>query len=366
MNKFLAQVKKFDWWLIFGIFGLTSIGLLSIYSSSMANRDFSAFNKQLIFFGISLIAMFAISLFDYRGIRENSYFILSLYILFNFLLIGLLFFAPSIRGVKSWYKLGPLSFDPADFTKLVLVVILAKYFSHRHIEMYKLKHVILSGIYMLIPVGLILLQPNMGSALIFMAIWFSVLLVSGIKFKHFIILLFIILILAGLAWSFVLKDYQRERIISVIYPEYEPLGTGWNQRQAKIAIGNGGFWGQGFGYGSQTQYGFVPEVKADFIFSAIAEEFGFATIILMLGFFGIVFWRLTKTAFLARDNFSRLFCLGLGIWFLIQLVINIGSNIGFLPVIGVPMPLVSSGGSALLSAYMGLGIYQSIKKSMIS
>ncbi len=366
MNKILAQAKRFDWWMIIAALGLTVIGLVSIYSSSMASKDFSAFSKQAIIFGASIVLMIAVSFFDYRGIKENSYFILFLYIFFILLLAGLFVFAPSIRNVKSWYKIGPLSFDPAEFTKLILVIMLAKYFSYRHVEMYKLKHIVMSGIYMLIPVFLIFFQPNLGSAIIFFAIWFSTLLVSGIKFKHFIVLLCIVLILAALGWFFVLQDYQRARIFSVIFPDYEPLGTGWNQRQAKIAIGNGGFWGQGFGSGSQTQYGFVPEVKADFIFSAIAEEFGFATILLTLGFFGILFWRLTRTAFLARDNFSRLFCLGLGIWFLIQLIINIGSNIGFLPVIGVPLPLVSSGGSALMVSYLGLGIYQSIKKSMVS
>jgi len=366
MNKILTQIRKFDWWMMLAALGLSIMGLVSIYSSSMNSGDFSAFNKQAIILGASIIIMIAISYFDYRGIKENSYLILFIYILFILLLAGLFIFAPSIRNVKSWYKIGGLSFDPAEFTKLILVIILAKYFSYRHVEMYKLKHIIMSGIYMLVPVFLIFLQPNLGSAIIFFAIWFITLIVSGIKFKHFMVLLCLVLILAALGWFFVLQDYQRARIFSVIFPDYEPLGTGWNQRQAKIAIGNGGFWGQGFGSGSQTQYGFVPEVKADFIFSAIAEEFGFMSILIMLGFFGILFWRLTRTAFLARDNFSRLFCLGIGIWFLIQLIINIGSNVGFLPVIGVPLPLVSSGGSALMASYLGLGIYQSIKKSMIS
>ena len=366
MNSAITHIKKFDWWLILAAVGLTILGLVSIYSSSVSSKDFSGFQKQLIFFAVSLIFMVAVSFFDYRGIRESSYFIVFVYIACIILLLGLFIFAPSVRGVRSWYRLGPLSLDPSEFTKLILIIILAKYFSYRHVELYKLRHIILSGVYMMIPALLIFLQPDLGSAIIFFAIWFCILLVSGIKFRHFLILLCVILILAALSWFFVLKDYQKARITSFMLPSYEPLATGWNQKQAKIAIGNGGIFGQGFGDGSQTQYGFVPEVKADFIFSAIAEEFGFITIVIMLGLFSIVFWRLTRIAFLARDNFSRIFCLGLGIWFLIQLIINIGSNVGFLPVIGVPLPLVSLGGSSLLAIYIGLGICQSIRKSIAS
>jgi len=366
MNSFLLKTKKCDWWIIVSAVCLSFIGLASVYSSSVLSGDFSAFWRQLVFLVVSLAIMFIVSFFDYRGIKESSPFMLVLYIVLVLLLLGLFLFAPSIRGTRGWYKIGNLSFDPAEFAKLILIIILAKYFSYRHAELYKNRHIVFSGIYMAVLALLVFFKPDLGSAIIFFIIWFGMLLVSGIKFKQFIILLLIVLILAVVAWNFVLKDYQKERIISFMVPEYEPLGTGWNQRQARIAIGNGGLFGQGFGQGSQTQYGFVPEVKADFIFSAIGEEFGLITILVMLGLFALLFWRLTRTAFLARDNFSRLFCLGLGIWFLIQLVVNIGSNIGFLPVIGVPMPFVSAGGSSLLAIFIGLGIFQSIRKSMIS
>lgn len=345
---------------------LVGIGLLSIYSSSITSQDFSNFYKQIIFLAISFLIMLIISLLDYRILRENSYLVLFLYLLCLLLLGGLFLFAPSIRGVRGWYKIGPVSLDPVALAKLVLIIVLAKYFSFRHIEMYKLRHIILSGFYMALPVSLVYLQPDLGSALIFLFIWLGILMVSGIKLRHFLILLLIIVILGVLSWTFILKDYQKERILSFLSPEYEPLGIGWNQRQARIAIGNGGFLGKGIGGGAQTQYGFLPEPQTDFIFSAIGEEFGFITISLLLALFSMLFWRITRIALLAKDNFSRLFILGFGVWLIVQLVINIGSNIGFLPIIGIPLPLVSYGGSSMLAVFIGLGILQSMRKKSIA
>jgi rod shape determining protein RodA len=355
------QIKKFDWLLISSAIFLTGIGLLSLYSSSQTSGDFLNFKKQAIFWTISFLAMVFFSFFDYRALKENSYLILFLYLLSIIFLAGLFLFAPGIRGVRGWYKIGPISLDPAEFTKIILVILLAKYFSFRHAEMYKLRHIILSGVYVAIPAMLVYFQPDLGSALIFICLWFGILIVSGIKLRHFLILVLLAIIMGILAWSFMLKDYQKERIISFLFPEYEPLETGWNQKQAKIAIGSGGLFGKGLGKGSQTQYGFLPEPQTDFIFAAVGEEFGLITLTGMLLLFLILFWRITKIALFARDNFSRLFSLGLGIWLVIQLFINIGSNIGFLPIIGVPLPLVSYGGSSLLAIYIGLGILQNIK-----
>ena len=306
------------------------------------------------------------SLLDYRLFKENPYLILFLYFLCFLALVGLFLFAPSIRGVRSWYRIGGISIDPAEFSKLILIIILAKYFSLRHREMYKMRHLILSGLYMFLFAASVYFQPDLGSALIFFFIWFGIILVSGIHFRHFLLLILIAIIIGGLAWNFLLKDYQKERIIGFLSPEYDPLGSGWNQKQAKIAIGSGGFSGRGFGNGPQTQHGFLPETQTDFIFSSIGEEFGFLGLFLLLFAFFVLLWRLTKNALFAKDNFSRLFILGLVIWIFIQLIINIFSNIGFLPVIGIPLPLVSYGGSSIISLFVALGIFQSIKKNLVS
>jgi rod shape determining protein RodA len=305
--------------------------------------------------------MIILSFFDWRELREDPYLVLILYLLCLFSLAGLFFFAPEIRGVRSWYKVGPVSIDPIEFTKIVLIILLAKYFSKRHIEMYRVRHILLSGAYILLPAILIFRQPDLGSVLILIALWVGVLLISGIKLRHFLILILCFLLIFILSWNFVLRDYQKARIISFFTPGIEPLGVSWSQNQAKIAIGSGGILGQGIGKGSQTQYGFLPEPQTDFIFSAIAEETGLLGVSVLLLLFSILLWRIIKIAIDSQDNFSRLFASGFAILLISQIFIHIGMNLGLLPIIGIPLPLISYGGSSLLATLIGLGILQSIK-----
>lgn len=358
--SFLSHIKRMDWTLIIVSSLLVVIGLVSIFSSS-SNGDYSNFYKQAGFFAFSLVCMFLVSIIDNRTIRENPSIVLSLYFLCLLALIGVFFFAPEIRGIRSWYRIGIFSFDPIEPTKIVLILILAKYFSKRHIELYNMKHIILSGIYAFIPSVLIFMQPEFGSVMILVAIWIGILLVSGIRVRDFLVLcLAFLIILAGL-WSFLLKDYQRQRALSFVAPQSDPLGEGWSQNQAMISIGSGGLLGKGIGNGSQTQYGFLPEPHTDFIFSAIAEEAGLLGTTILFALFGLLYWRILKIALDARSNFTRLFATGLALSIFIQMFINIGMNIGFLPVIGIPLPLVSYGGSNLAFTFIALGILQNMK-----
>ena len=339
---------------------LVGIGLLSIYSSSLGRGDFLNFKKQIVFFGLGIFLMFFFCFFDWRIFRENTYLILILYLFCLLSLIGLFFFAPEIRGVQRWYKLGPLSIDPIEFTKIILIILLAKYFSMRHIEMYQVKHILLSGLYVFLPVSLIFFQPDLGSIVILVALWLGILIVSGIKLRHFLILSLVLLLVLSLSWVFLMRDYQKERIISFVMPA-DSLGAGWSQNQAKIAIGSGGIFGQGLFKGSQTQYGFLPEPQTDFIFSAMAEETGLVGVSILLLLFLILIWRIYKIALKSESNFPRLFSIGLIIILISQIFIHIGMNLGILPIIGISLPLVSYGGSSLIATFIGLGILQSIK-----
>jgi len=361
MRSIIIHLKKLDWILIITAILLIGIGLVSIYSSSLGKGDFLNFKKQVIFFGIGFFLMIILSFSDWREFRESPYLVLILYLLSLFSLAGLFFFAPEIRGVRSWYKVGPISIDPIEFTKIVLIILLAKYFSKRHIEMYQVRHIFLSGFYLLLPAILIFLQPDLGSVLILIAVWVGVLLISGIKLRHFLILILCFLLIFILSWNFVLKDYQKARIISFFTPGIEPLGVSWSQNQAKIAIGSGGIFGQGLGSGSQTQLGFLPEPQTDFIFSAIAEEMGLVGVSVLLFLFSILLWRVTKIAIDSHNNFSRLFASGFAILLISQIFISIGMNLGLLPIIGIPLPLISYGGSNLIAIFISLGILQSIK-----
>ena len=360
--KFLINYfKKSDLFLTLSAFLLSMIGLISMYSYSVSRGDFLIFKKQIIFLIIAFFVMTIVSFFDWRAFKENSYLILALYFIFIVLLIGLFFFAPEIKGSQRWYRLGPVSFDPLEFGKIVLIILLAKYFSMRHVEMYKLQHILLSGFYILVPSVIVFFQPDMGSAMILVSLWVGVLFISGIKLKHFLILFLCGIITLALGWNFFLRDYQKDRVLSFISPESDPLGSGWSQIQSKIAIGSGGFWGQGITSGSQLQHGFLSEPHTDFIFAAIAEEMGFLGIMILFFFFFFLIWRIIRIIFYSRSNFPRLFASGFLIVLISQFIINIGMNLGVLPVVGLPLPFVSYGGSSLIFLFLGIGILQSIK-----
>jgi rod shape determining protein RodA len=340
---------------------LAGLGLISIYSSSLGKGVFLNFEKQIIFLVIGFFLMMVISFFDWKMLRDSPYFILIVYFFCILALAGLFFFAPKTRGISGWYKFGDVSFDPIELMKIILIVLLAKYFSTRHVEMYRLVHILLSGFYVLFPSFLIFLQPNLGSALILVVLWVGVLVISGIKLRHFLILVLCGLLVLVVSWSFLIRDYQKERITSFLNPQLDPKGASWSQNQARIAIGSGGIFGQGITKGSQTKYGFLPEPHTDFIFASIAEEMGLiGTSILFLSFV-VLIWRIMKISISATSNFPRLFASGFSIVIISQILINVGMNIGIMPVIGISLPLVSYGGSSLIATYIGLGILNSIK-----
>ena len=357
----ISHFRKLDWIVIVASVLLVGIGLLSLYSSSVGSADFGNFQKQIAFMGIGLLLMFGLSFFDYRLLRNNSYLLVSLYFVGVAALVGLLLFAPTIRGIQGWYRIGGISVDPIVYMKLVLILIIAKYFAYRHVEVFRIRHIFLTGVYFAIPTFLILRQPDLGSALLLVILWVTLLLTAGIKMKHFIGILGLGILIFALGWGYGLQEYQKDRIVSFLKPEFDPLGIGWSQLQSKIAIGNGGLLGQGFGSGSQTQYGFLSEPQTDFIFAALAEEFGFVMILLIFVLLLILLWRILKIGRDAGNNFTRLFAAGIATIFIAHTFVNVGMNLGLLPIIGLPLPLVSYGGSSLILTYIGFGILQSIK-----
>ncbi|HVZ11196.1 MAG TPA: FtsW/RodA/SpoVE family cell cycle protein [Candidatus Paceibacterota bacterium] len=321
----------------------------------------SYFIKQLVFVCAGLVLMSLFSFFNYRYWKNYSLFVFASYVIAVLLLV-MPFFFRSIRGVQSWIIVGGFTFEPAELMKLVLIVLMAKYFSQRHALIQDYRHIIVSGLYCLIPAAITLVQPDLGSAIIIGIIWLGMLLTAGINKRHLFVLVVLTLVAGTAGWLFVLKPYQKVRVLSFLNPADDPRGSGYNLIQSKIAIGAGGVWGNGWGSGPQTQNGFLPEPYNDFVFAATADQFGLAGILAVEGAILFLVYRVLHIGRYASSNFGKLFCLGLAIFIATHAIIGAGVNLGLLPVTGIPFPFLSYGGSSMLSFMMGLGIAQSIKR----
>lgn len=349
------RIRDLDWPLNFGILFLFGAGLLSLASTAP-----DLFWMQLVWGAIAAVIVLAVSRIDWRPFVNHKRFLWSIYI-FSILLLGITYVvAPSVRGVRAWLPLGPFQFQTSEFAKFALIVMYSSFFARGHIGIAHLRNIFISILYFLLPVLLVVLQPDMGSALILVGIWFSYLLISGLQWKHIFAAFFVFAISLVVMWTSVLRPYQKERIIGLFDPERDPLGVNYSVIQSKIAIGSAGFWGKGFGQGTQSQLGFLPEAQTDFIFAAFIEEWGLlGGIVILCAFLGVLF-RVMKIGMSADDNFAKLICLGTATLFLLHFILNVGSNLGLMPVIGVPFPFLSYGGSNLLVNALLIGTIQSI------
>lgn len=360
MKNFIFHISRYDWLLMGAVLLLIALGALSLFSLSGVS-SFSYFKRQLVWLGIGLLTLFLASFFDFRMFKTQGFVVLIFYLVTVALLALVLLLNLKIRGVEAWLKLGGLVIQPVEPAKLALIILLAKFFSRRHIEIYRIRHLIVSGIYLFLPASLVLLQPDMGSTLILVAIWAAIVIFSGMKFRHFAILLILFSLLSVSAWSFTLKPYQKARITTFLNPYSDEKGAGYQMIQSMIAVGSGMVWGKGLGYGSQTHLLFLPEAETDFIFAAFAEEWGLVGTGTMLILFFIVIWRIIVIGMRAADNFSRLYTLGFAALIFAQTFIHIGMNMGLMPITGLTLPFVSYGGSSLVTLLIGVGILQNIK-----
>lgn len=348
-------LKRIDWMLVFFIVPLTLAGLATMKSFVPLEGAGNFFDKQIIWILLSFVVFFIFSFLDFRFLKRTDV-LVSLFLIFCAILLLLFILGYVAHGSKSWFNLGGLFFQPADMMKLVLVLILAKYFSRRHVEIRDIKHIFISGFYAFVPFVLVLLQPDFGSAMIIFFIWLGMVLVSGISKTHlFIVFLCGVLIFISF-WFFVFAPYQKARIINFVNPLADIHGSGYNAFQSTIAVGSGELLGKGLGFGTQSRLKFLPEYQTDFVLAAYAEEWGFIGSILIIILFGLVIWRILYMASLGDSNFEMLFGMGIAIFFMSHILIHIGMNIGLLPITGIPLPFMSYGGSHLLTEFMGLGI----------
>lgn len=350
--------RRIDLYIIGAILPIMGAGLITM-KSFVGDGNF--FGRQLVWILVAFIAFFVASKIDFRFLKRTPV-IVGLYSLSVLSLASLFVFGSVTNGAKSWINVGLFSIQPSDPAKLILILLLAKYFSRRHVDIANIRHIIVSGVYASIIFGLVAILPDFGSAITIFFIWFGMVLFSGISKKHLALVFLIGTIVFVGAWQFAFKDYQKKRIINFITPSADIRGSGYNARQAMITIGSGQVFGQGIGYGTQSRLQFLPEYQTDFIFAAFAEEWGFVGVILLFGFFGLIITRILYIASKGETNFEILFGMGLAIFFMSHLIINIGMNIGLMPVTGIPVPFMSYGGSHLVTELVGLGLLISMRK----
>ena len=354
----LRVFQSIDWILFSAVVAIAGAGLLTM--SSFTGEDYF-FSRQITWVVLSFIIFFLFSGIDWRFLKRTGV----LVVLFSIATAGLLFLfvvGHVAKGAQSWFQIGGFTFQPSDPVKVLLIAILAKYFSVRHIEIANVRHILVSGFYALVPALLVFLQPDFGSAIILFSVWFGMILVAGVSKKH---LLFVFV--AGIAsllilWSFVFEEYQKQRIITFVNPLTDIQGAGYNAYQSTIAVGSGEVLGRGVGYGTQSRLEFLPEYETDFIFAAFAEEWGFVGVLLLFALFGIVIWRVLHGAFYGVTNFEVLFGVGLAILFISHFIIHIGMNVGLLPVTGATLPFMSYGGSHLVTEFGGLGMLMGMRR----
>ena len=350
------RILQLDWVLLGAIFLLAGIGVLALYSISPDAASGNYALRQLLFFIGGLLGCFLFASFDYTHIQRYS---TPLYFGMLLVLLSVLVWGRTVNGTEGWINLGFARFQPVEAAKPVLIIFLASFISKKKSELGELVRLTVSFVLSFILIGLVLKQPDLGSALVLTGIWGGMILIAGMRLKHIASLCIIAVIVTVTSWSF-LAPYQRDRILTFIEPEIDPQGSGYNVIQATVAVGSGGIVGKGIGHGSQSQLNFLPEKHTDFIFSVIAEELGLAGSFLVLFLYGVILYRLSVIAKVARDNFGFLMVVGIMIMLFIQIFVNIGMNIGLLPVTGIPLPFLSYGGSSLLSFLLSFGLVMSV------
>jgi rod shape determining protein RodA len=352
-------VQNFDWMLLGLVLAICAIGIINLYSAGYnQTAGTPLYIKQIYWLAVGLGVLCLILLVDYRHLEKLSY---PIYIISILLLVAVMFGGRVAYGSRRWLALGPLSFQPSELAKIGIILALATYF-HRHPrgEARRLKDLIVPGIMVLIPAALIIKQPDLGSGILVLLVAGSIILFVGVNWRTLMGGTLTLVLLSPVIWHF-LKDYQRQRVLTFLDPGKDPLGSGYHILQSMIAVGSGQFWGKGFLQGTQSQLYFLPEQHTDFVFSVFAEEWGFVgSAALLLLFTALTLWGLA-VARDCKERFGHLLALGVTALIFWQIFINICMVTGFLPVVGIPLPLFSYGGSSLVTTLLGVGFLLNIR-----
>jgi rod shape determining protein RodA len=351
--------KDFDWLLLLTAICLSVISLVEIYSSTIAQPGESFFLRQFAWVCVGIVFLFVVAAIDYHFIAERIPWV---YILAIGALLYTLAMGHRVSGSKSWVGLGPVAFQPSELIKVVVVVALARYFAELRSSRYMTFVQIAKGCMIsLVPIGLVALQPDLGTALTYLPPIAVGLFIRGVRPAVLVSLVLGFVLVLPVSWL-ILKPYQKERILTFLDPERDPLGKGYQVTQSKIAIGSGGLMGKGVFHGTQNRGGFLPTRHTDFIFSVVGEELGFAGVIVTLGLLAFIIFRSISHAQTARDNLGLFIVMGVVGTYFFHIIVNVGMVIGFMPTTGIPLPFLSYGGSSVLNAFIALGLVLSVRR----
>jgi len=351
------SVRDLDWALVIITLVLCGLGVLQIYSATEATKWHDAWWKQIIFVGSGFAMMWALAVIDYHSLLGR---IIYFYLAGVALLIATAFVGNKVFGSTRWIRVAGFTFQTSEFMKIVLILLVAKYLVDVKTDKLDWRDLVKLGGYVAVPMLLVIKQPDLGTALTYIPILVCGVLIAGLRWKYLLAIAGVLIVVLPIGYHF-LKPYQQDRLVSFINPDRDPKGTGFQVIQSRIAVGNGGMWGRGAKESSQTHLGFLPVPHTDFIFSSFAEEHGFVGIVVGLVLYFLLIMQVVQNAQTAPDKAGLYICMGIAALLLFHVLVNVGMVVGRMPVTGIPLPLMSSGGSNTWSVFLMLGLVNSVR-----
>lgn len=349
--------QDYDWWLLATVFAICAMGVVEIWSATHTSHLSGMHVQQMYWIGLGTVAMILISRVDYHRIMDMAPL---LYLIAIVALITVLAFGHTRFGSKRWLPILGNFLQVSELVKLIIIIVLGRFFAEVRSEELSLGDLVKAAAIVGVPVVLIMLQPDLGTALVLVPLAALGAFLAGLQWKHAVVILALGVLMVPVGWHF-LKPYQKDRVTTFLRPEEDPRGAGYQILQSKIAVGSGGFWGKGLGHGSQNQLGFVPVRYSDFILAALAEELGFAGVFVTLLLYMFLLLRLVQNAQRAHDRAGMFLIMGVAAVLGFQVLVNVAMVIGYMPVTGIPLPLMSYGGSATLFVFLALGLVMNVR-----
>ena len=353
----MRSIRDLDWPLMIVTLALCTLGVLQIYSATEGTHWQDAWWKQIVWVGVGLAMMWIVAMIDYHTLLGRVYY---LYFGVILLLITTLIAGNKVFGSTRWIRMAGFTLQTSEFVKIVLVLMVAKYLVDLKSESLDWKHLSILSALVVVPMALVMKEPDLGTSLTYLPILVCGILMAGLRWKYLLIITAILVIALPIGYHF-LKPYQKDRLVSFIYPDRDPKGTGFQVIQSRIAVGNGGMWGRGAKESSQTHLGFLPVPQTDFIFSSFAEEHGFVGVVIALVLYFLLIMQIVQNAQTATDRAGLFICMGVAALLLFHVLVNVGMVVGRMPITGIPLPLMSSGGSNTLSIFLMLGLANSVR-----